>query len=319
MRDRKKKTPRHQGKTRLVADKRLQKARNDFDAIEDVEVDVETDMTEVASRPLQASIPADLFAEDEPTMEVSALQPVTAEAKRKVKSSPTVLPPPPNFLEDEEVQPLFLPGSGTGELAFNEPVETLSTPDLSDFSQPDRPIHVPANVGALFDDLSEEKSVPTKNERRIPIPPPQPPPQAFPDPPGSQPIEFDAPAKERSKPKPRFATGFTAGMQPLDIRQFDTRKPTPEPKRVVRREPVRGLPMDHAQRIRRSRSIGIQEVLLIVLIVLLGVAIYIGWRIYQDYKTRTDALVLERGREKMEQIRDDAIQSRVPKKEKDIP
>ena len=112
-------------------------------------------------------------------------------------------------------------------------------------------------------------------------------------------------------------------MQPLDINRFNSQS-LPSPKRsgsspnsyeARRAEP---LPMARGQRIRR-KSIGLQEILLILLVIMLGVASWVGYKIYKSHEMEKEAAALDVSREQFQQMRDDVIEANEKKKEKDIP
>lgn len=72
------------------------------------------------------------------------------------------------------------------------------------------------------------------------------------------------------------------GVKPLDISQFETREPPPKREKVqiIRVESPDAPP----GRERRRSRLSVRDLILILLVILLGVAIYFTWQVYQDYK-----------------------------------
>jgi len=74
------------------------------------------------------------------------------------------------------------------------------------------------------------------------------------------------------------------GVKPLDISQFEAgQQPPPKQDKL---KIIRVESPDQAKlKMRKGSRIGFRDVILILLIILLGIAIYITWVVYQDYKT----------------------------------
>jgi hypothetical protein len=109
-------------------------------------------------------------------------------------------------------------------------------------------------------------------------------------------------------------------MQPLDGNQFEV---TPAPRKrsdqiiVLRSGPV---PMADASRMVRKRfEISLRDVILLVLVVLLACALYLGWTFYQDYSHRAELQELSKRQDMMEKDKQQNISDNMPKKEKDVP
>ena len=65
----------------------------------------------------------------------------------------------------------------------------------------------------------------------------------------------------------------------------------------------------------RPEIIGI----LLLLVLVLAAAVYVGWMVYQDIKRERDMAKLNDGQALIEKSKSDAIREKEPKKEKDIP
>jgi hypothetical protein len=121
-------------------------------------------------------------------------------------------------------------------------------------------------------------------------------------------------------------------LEPLDIRQFDmstgqSKKKTGSSQRTgttdFRGEPLRSPTGSMAQSRRVVRTVftfGTREILILVLIVLLGAALWVGWIIYQDYSRQLDLDRAEQFRTTLQQVKDSALdEKKVKPKERDIP
>ena len=324
--------PRKRGKkrkstdsTRMAPKPGKPQARPPIEDNFDLDIDI-TDLGDAPPPPLVEADPeqvpdvSDFFGdEDEATMELSAFQDQHAidrvtRAEPVGKSGPTAKDEPEEYqLEDpipsEDLQPLYRPSIGA-EGPIAEPVETLSTPDMSDRSAPKGG---GLERGGLFDDLSEEKSMKTVSVAPTPKRPPNP--QSMPPP-----VELSS---KKSKRKGRFSTGLTGGMQPLDLSRFGSGSlPEKKPQKTVPRtfidRPDDALPMAHARRIRRRR-IGLQEVLLLLLVLMLGLAVWVGYKVYRSHQLEKEAALMDVSREQFQKLKDDVIKKNKPKNEMEEP
>jgi len=291
----------------------------------DLDIDI-TDWGNAPPPPLAEADPeqvpdvSDFFGdEDEATVELSAFQDQQA-SERGTRAEPVRKPGPKARsepeeyqleapLQSEDLQPLYRPAIGA-EGVIAEPVETLSTPDMSDRSAPKGGR---LKRGGLFDDLSEEKSMKTVSVAPAPKRPPNP--QTTPPP-----VKLSS---KKPKRKGRFSTGLTAGMQPLDLSRFGGGSlPEKNQQKITPRSfddrPDDLLPMAHARRVRRRR-IGLQEVLLLFLILMLGLGVWVGYKIYRSHQFEKEAAAMDVSREQFQKLKDDVIKSNKPKKEMDAP
>ena len=315
-------------------------ARHAHDEFE-VDIDVDTDMTRIAS---EAPIPS-LFDddEDEATQEISVAQ---LEEQLRPKSDAEVAVP---ISVESEALPIFMPAQArpraplpppplTPPLAGSEreadltqpdqaqpaPPDLSSMPDLSDMldEAPELPAiqnRMSPSADDLFNDVSDINDIPPIHDLNLPskaseplvdLPPvPAPPPTTT----------------GESKKKARFGTGFTSGMQPLNVAQFEPPDPAdqgqaPAKKRRGRKVRNGPAPMAGSKRVkRRWFQFGLRDVLLVLLIVLIAVGIFVGWSIYQDLKKQRDWKAFDQGRQQMEQVRTEAIERTAPNKEQDDP
>jgi len=288
----------------------------------ELDIDVETDMTQVASqRPGVRSLFDD--DEDEPTQELS--QSVLAEV---LGPSQEEYDPGLPTTSNEEVLPIFMPARATTPSPVSPPAAPqLAVPDLSaGFDEPEPPAAPRTGPDAddLFADVSDVNDQPPIHE--LSMPPASSSPIAPVEPPSVVPgLDLPPPTTTGgSRRKPRFSTGLTGGMQPLDVAQFEGDLPDPgeKGKRSRRTAVSRGkaAPMAGSQRVvRHAFQFGVKEFLLLVLVILIGIGIWIGWSIYQDMRKRSDWESFNQGRSQLEQTRSNQIQATHPKKDRDMP
>ncbi len=273
----------------------------------ELDIDVETDLTRVAPqrRPV-----ADLFDDDsEITEEVTE---IAAEHRGGQQAYPELNLPLPRA-SNEEVLPLFLSSERPGPeppappLPAADAAPVAGPPDLSALLGPPADDDSPPPGDALFEDVSGIHDLPPVHDRGY----------------DSSSSPEVAPPPPDAEPKPRFAADTTGGL-PLDGTQFEP-APGPERKRrggqadsvLLRRGPMR---MAGSQRmVRRWLQPSLRDVLLMLLLILLGVGLWIGWSFHQDYRKRADWEQFDQSREQLERTRTDAIKKRQPKKEQDVP
>ncbi len=275
----------------------------------ELDIDVETDLTRVA--PQQRPV-ADLFDDDsEITEEVTEIA-ATACGAQSDEAAPDELPLP--RASNEQVLPVFLPSDRPGTepppppLPETNDAPAAGPPDLSSLlGPPPAADDSPPAGDELFEDVSGIHDRPPVHERGF-------------DSPAS--LE-SAPPPSDPEPRPRFAAGTTGGL-PLDGTQFEP-SPAPGGKRrggqsdsaLLRRGPMR---MAGSQRVvRRWFQPSLRDVLLLLLLILLGAGVWIGWSFYQDYRKRADWERFDQSRDQFERTRADAIKKRQPKKEQDVP
>jgi hypothetical protein len=275
----------------------------------ELDIDVETDLTRVASqrRPV-----ADLFDDDsEITEEVTEIA-AGAHGAQPDESASDDLPLP--RASNEQVLPVFLPSDRPGNepppppLPERDDAPAAGPPDLSSLLGPPPSAGDDAPPGDdLFEDVSGIHDLPPVHGRGF-------------DSPSSPDI---APPPPEAEPQPRFAAGTTGGL-PLDGTQFE-QAPAPKNKKrggqsdsaLLRRGPMR---MAGSQRVvRRWFQPSLRDVLLLLLLILLGAGVWIGWSFYQDYRKRAGWERFDQSREQLERTRSDAIKKRQPKKEQDVP
>jgi hypothetical protein len=286
----------------------------------ELDIDVDSDLTAVASaRPATAG----LFDEDEeePTMEISAavLQEATAAASELGLDLPA--------RSDEEVLPLFMPAQPTTPNPVPRPPRTRPAPPRQapkpgppDLSLPFdvAPLVTDLDVGPketddLFADVSDVSGDPPIHDLSLP-----------PARRSDHGLDLLPPPKSESGDgsQPRFARGLTGGMRPLDDAQFALPEPTTPKKKARTDAPLRGLraPMAGSKRIvRRAFQFGLRDLLLLVLIVMIGVGLWVGWTIYQDYRKNADWQRFDQSRAQLERSKTEAIDRIKPKKPKDVP
>ncbi len=303
----------------------------------ELDIDVETDMTQVASqRPGAQSLFDD--DEDEPTQELSqaVLEEVLGPGQEEFDPG---LP----AASDEEVLPVFMPPRprapkpAAAQPAAPRPAQPAAQAPapapaaVPDLSAGDEEFLAPAPPGPrtapdaddLFSDVSDINDLPPIHE--LSMPPAAVPESADPSP--SQVPGLDLPPSSTSgggQRKPRFGSGLTGGMQPLDVAQFQGEEPRPDQKKKRnRRTPIskgKAVPMAGSRRVvRRAFQFGVKEFLLLLLVILIGVGIWVGWSIYQDYRKRADWERFDQGRSQLEQTRSSQIEATQPKKERDDP
>lgn len=292
----------------------------------EIDIDVESDLTAVASvRPGMSSLFDDEEGE-EPTQEISAavLQEATAAAANLGLELPV--------RSDDAVLPLYMPAQGTRPRTQVPPAPPPAPPparvaqaprpgppdlslldDLSDSDTAGLDSGPPDPVD-LFGDVSEISGDPPIHDLSLP-----------PSKRSDHGLDILSPPSPQSSPgdsKPRFSRGLTGGMRPLDIAQFETPDPGGSRKKTTNASLVRSgpVPMAGSKRmVRRAYQFGLRELLLLVLIVLLGVGLWVAWTIYQDYRKQADWQRFDQSRSQLEQTRAEAIERTKPKKPKDVP
>ncbi len=273
----------------------------------EIDIDVDTDFTELASRPTQDLV----FEEDEATSEIS--QEDLARVIAENSEVDTMIP----MASDEKILPIFLPpGLNTSpEVQIPPEASELAPPDLSEEKSrrlPHSGSSGDSNSGPeeLFGDVSGiHDEVPIHD---LSNPDPEPDPLSNLSLPPA-----DTPSRNR------FSKGFTAGMAPLDVSEFSSADSQTGSKRqdglpvFIRTGPA---PMAHSNRVvRRWFQPSIRDIILLVLTVILSIGIWLGWNIYQDYKKTLGWERFNQTRASIEQARVDAIESKQPKVQRDIP
>ncbi len=280
-------------------------ARHAHDEFE-IDIDLETDFTELASRPTHGLLFED---EEEVTNEISQeeLATVTAENSEVDNIIPKA--------SDEKILPMFISTrSDTPSKPFSAPLgPEVVPPDLSDEDN----LGIPpgstdiSSSEDLFGDVSGIHDEPPIHDLHTPKPYPL------------DGLHVTANTDEQTPSKKKFSKGFTAGMAPLDVTDFSASAPKKSPSgrksssTFIRRGPA---PMAHSNRVvRRWYQPNVRDILLFLLVVLLGIGIWVGWNIYQDYKRTIGWERFDQGRMSIEQARVDAIKSTHPEIQRDVP
>ena len=324
----------------------------------EVDIDVDTDMTRVASElPVRSLFDDD---EDEATQEISVDQleeqlrpksdaevpvlysvesddlPMFMPARAQAPLPPPPLTPPliPPFSEMESEADLTQPDQSQpgppdlsnmlDEAPASQALDLSSMPDLSsmlDEAPPPPPIQNQMSPSAddLFNDVSDIHDLPPIHDLKLPPSEANEPLVDLPPVPAPPPTTTG-----ESKSKAKFGTGFTSGMQPLNVAQFEPSDPAGQDQSSGRKRlrHARGgpAPMAGSKRVKRRWSqFGLRDMLLVLLIALVAVGIFVGWSIYQDLKKQRDWEAFGQGRNQLEQTRTDAIEATTPKKEQDDP
>jgi hypothetical protein len=220
---------------------------------------------------------------------------------------------------EDKLLPLFVPPKTSPRISAPPPLRTPTPIKPKEKTpEPDE------DLQALFNEVSEPSSPgfdPSMPLAPVPNRPADPVSLRAADR-GSAGAQDDAEQEDQEAPRKagKFAKGFTSGMQPLDGNQFEV---TPAPRKrsdqiiVLRSGPV---PMADASRMVRKRfEISLRDVILLVLVVLLACALYLGWTFYQDYSHRAELQELSKRQDMMEKDKQQNISDNMPKKEKDVP
>ncbi len=268
------------------------------------EVDIDIDDLDIKSDI------SDLFGDDEPaTKELSAFT------------------PPPEEPTTQEIVDLSLPATSNEQaLPFYVPVSKATpsplprkkmTPLTTPRPQPSGP-----DFSELFDDHVQEGSISKES----------PPVHDLSDLQDSEsspgeglpmfaPSIKSTPSKSDSEPSgPRFGKGFTAGMAPLDITEFADE--APRKKKKLLSGGGRPAPMAGSKKVVRRRfifTITVRDIILFLLVLVLAAALWVGWTIYQEYRTDKALASVKSGQELIDATKDEAIKKQENKLEKDIP
>ncbi|HUU02871.1 MAG TPA: hypothetical protein VM425_15665 [Myxococcota bacterium] len=127
-----------------------------------------------------------------------------------------------------------------------------------------------------------------------------------------------------SKPKPRFKKGLTAGMTPLDMTDFAAdgprrRKKSSQSRFLPRSAPA---PMAGSKKVVRRRfvfTVTVRDVILLLLVLVLAAGVYIGWKVFDEYRHDKEIQQLGLKQQLIEKSKNDAIKKKEPVKERDIP
>jgi hypothetical protein len=112
----------------------------------------------------------------------------------------------------------------------------------------------------------------------------------------------------------------TTGVRPLDGDQFDSRPPPRKRKDQKLMGPIAPLPMAYSEQVVSRRfKFSLRDVILAVLILILVVALVLGWFIYQDYRERQNLKELAQESSLIEKEKDEAIQGTARQKGGEIP
>lgn len=217
---------------------------------------------------------------------------------------------------DQEALPFYVPGGRTTPSPIPRAREKKPTPAP-------KPKHGP-DFEALFDmPIGEEESA---EQPALHLPPEREPsadlslglPVFVPGTPRSTTPGSD------SKPKPRFAKGFTAGMTPLDVSEFAAGKPRKKKKGDNAKLPPRTspAPMAGSKKVVRRRfvfTMTVRDVILLLLVLVLAAGFYMGWKIYDDYRHAKEIEKLGQKQRLIEKSKSEAIKSKEPRRETEIP
>jgi hypothetical protein len=269
------------------------------------EVDIDIDDLDIKSDI------SDLFDDDEPaTQELSAFT------------------PPPDEPTTQEIVDLSLPATSNEEaLPFYVPVSKATpsplpkkkkTPLAKPRAQPSGP-----DFSELFDDHVQEGSISKESPAVHDLSDLQDSDSA-----SGEGLPIFAPSIKSTPSKsdsdtsaPRFAKGFTAGMAPLDITEFAEEAPKKK-KKKVRTRGSQPAPMAGSQKMVRRRfifTITVRDIILFLLVLVLAAALWVGWTIYQEYKTEKALASVKSGQELIDATKAEAIKKQEDKLEKDIP
>ena len=281
------------------------------------EVDIDVDMGKLK--------PIDLFTDDEEeaTREVSTFDP--QKPGRDAEEDEDLSLPGSSR---EPALPFYQPSSKpkARPLPARKPAPSHQKPASGQQKDPERG----PEIGSLFDDGLGDDDVsmevpPVHDLSEIESP--------SPSPSGAGGLPLFAPEaksprastpKSDSGPKPRFAEGYTAGRQPLDIKEFEA---SPDGKRKRKKKQVAvkrsgPAPMAGSRKMVRRRFIfqlTLRDLILLLLVLVLAAAVYVGWTIYQDYKKDKELEKLGHHQDIIERSKTEAIKKKEPKKEDDIP
>jgi hypothetical protein len=275
------------------------------------EVDIDLDTGTIES--------VDLFDDGEDaTQEISAVQ--LKQVQKSTEDFDLSLPDS----SDEEGLPFYFPGGKR---------TPSPTPGPAIPSEKPRPHHQPKatpepDFSALFDDPLDDESVSRESPpiHDLSLPPHTDTDPATPD--GlplfaPEPSRTTTPKSDSSPSQPQFTKGFTSGMAPLDISEFE---PTGGKKKKKKDKRVSGrsgpAPMAGSKKVVRRRfifTLTTRDIILLLLVLVLAAAVYVGWMVYQDIKSERDLAKLNDGQALIEKSKTEAIKEKEPKKEKDIP
>ncbi|MBW1810940.1 MAG: hypothetical protein JRJ87_22315 [Deltaproteobacteria bacterium] len=287
----------------VTAPQPTKKIRKDVHAHDSFEVDIDIDDLEIKSDI------ADLFADDEPaTKELSAFTPPDEPTLQEIVD--LSLPATSN----EQALPFYVPaGKQTPS-----PVPRTNTPQATPPPAPSQP-----DFNDLFDDHVQEGSI---SKERPPVHDLSELQDSEPSPVDGLPIFAPAlrktpPTSDSNPSKPRFAKGYTAGMQPLDITEFVPEAPK-DKKKKVRSRGGRPAPMAGSKKMVRRRfifTVTVRDIILLLLVLVLAAALWVGWTIYQEFRADKDLARVKSGQEIIDATKAETIKKVEDKKEKDIP
>ncbi len=310
---------------------RPRQARKAAHAHDEFELDISVDTR--AGLPAPSEVLPDLFSE---TLEESGEE----EEATEVLTQPPDKPPPARpprargasaeipvrTALQAEVLPIFMPLRG-------------STPSQTGVTRP-------APAGKATPPPRKTTPLPAKSDRSAGGLPPTPTPfravvedlssGVFPRPGSARPLDLSLtalPAPQEQPPLPGPEEVSDPALDPLDIRQFEmsvnpTRRKPPAGKRGggtdFRAEPLRTGQAPMAQPLRVVRTVftfGTRELLILLLFLLIGAGLWIGWMIYQDYSRQLDLERLEAHRAVLDEARSNAILDgqKAKPNERDIP
>lgn len=212
---------------------------------------------------------------------------------------------------DEEFLPVFAPPVTSPKLLRPTPMPSRRTPPAGSkkSAQPSEPLE------SIFKEM-EDSTAPLKN-----APPVSYKKKSTPSGQASKPLtprDWARPGATENPEKPRFATGTTGGVQPLDISEFEGTSPSRRSRSHDKEKRVLIIsgpaPMASSSRIVRRRfSLSLRDVLLAALVVLLGLGIWLGWKIYQDLQIRSDLKKLQEANKLIDEQKQEEFRKLLPK------
>lgn len=212
---------------------------------------------------------------------------------------------------DEDFLPIFAPPVTSPRLLKPTPIPSRATPPAGSKKsrQPSEPLE------SIFEEMENstapQKTVPPVYAKEKSTPSGQ-----IPRPPTPREGVPTGPAEGRERP--RFATGTTGGIQPLDISEFEgtsssrrSRSHEKEKKVLIISGPA---PMASSSRVMRQRfTLSLRDVLLLALVILLGIGIWLGYRIYQDLQIRSDLKKLQEATKLIDEKKQEELRKILPK------
>ncbi len=212
---------------------------------------------------------------------------------------------------DEEFLPVFAPPVTSPKLVRPTPMPSRRTPAAGSrkIDKPNEPLD--SIFEALEDSPAPPKSTPPVFQKKKSTPSGQ-----IPRPP--TPREWAPTGTTENRERPRFASGTTGGVQPLDISEFEGTAPSRRSRSHDKEKKVLIIsgpaPMATSSRVVRRRfSLSVRDILLLALVVLLGVGIWLGWRIYQDLQIRSDLKKLQEATKQIDEKKQEELRKLLPK------